>query len=156
MKKLNGFGLVPASIMRCKDLSIGAKALYALSSTYADKKRVCFPNRNTICEGLGITPHTFSKYLKQLEAVGAVEVMQQRNNGSWGSNYYCLKDTITVCQNTACGKIIYRVSKSDTPPCVKNQHTNNTIYNNTIRTYKQPSQNGNMIYGSNNYEIAYK
>ena len=155
MKKTDSFGLVPASIMRSEELSLGAKALYALLTTYADKKRTCFPGRDTLCEALGINPHTFSKYLKQLEAVGALEVKQQYNKGRWGSNYYQLKDK-TVCTKTACSIFTDRVHKNDTRPCAEKVHTNNTIYNNTIRTYKQPSKNGNMIYGDTNYDMAYK
>ena len=156
MKKTDSFGLVPASIMRSEELSLGAKALYSLLCTYADKKRTCFPNRDTLCKALGINPHTFSKYLKQLEDTGAITIVRQRNaKGRWGSNYYQLKDA-TVCTKTARSNLTDRVHKNDIKPCAEKVHTNNTIYNNTIRTYRQPSQSDQIIHGENNYDLAYK
>lgn len=152
MSEKSGYGLVPASIMRCKELSAGAKALYALLATYADKKRTCFPTRSTICEELGVSVNTFCRYINQLEIAGALEVRQQRHKGSWGSNYYQLKDDVTVSQKMVYGKLTAvsqnlgdRVAKIDstvsqnlTSPCRKNCDTNNTIitipYNNTTTT----------------------
>lgn len=64
MKK---FGLVHSDILQDPSLSIRAKGVYALLSTYANKDRECYPSNTTLSEMLGVSKRTLQRVLKELE-----------------------------------------------------------------------------------------
>lgn len=71
-KKVNSFGKVYKEVFMNTDISIKAKALYAYLYAYAGKNRVAYPNKERICNELGISENTLNKYLKQLIAANYI------------------------------------------------------------------------------------
>lgn len=62
-----GYGSVPKSVMVYPKLSIGAKALYSLLLTYADRQKECFPQAQTMMDNLQVSRKSIFSYLKELE-----------------------------------------------------------------------------------------
>ena len=154
MTKNDSFGLVPTSIARSK-LSPGAKALYLLLATYADKKRTCFPSKSLLCEELGVNEKTLERYLKQLVEAGAVKVKQQRNKNRWGSNYYQLTDKVSAPLFLGHQKVPVSTPKmsASAPQFFPFQHPKNGATNYTIEQYHRtiPDEDN-----PNDYSLAYK
>jgi DNA-binding MarR family transcriptional regulator len=65
--KQRKFGLVDADIIQDSELSLRAKAIYALLSTYAGTDRSCYPSVATICNRAGVSRRTMERILKELE-----------------------------------------------------------------------------------------
>ena len=66
MKKRR-FGVVDIDVVTDPALSLRAKGLYALLSTYADKERSCYPSINTLAEYSGTSRRTIERALRELE-----------------------------------------------------------------------------------------
>lgn len=61
------FGMVRTLVIQDPDLSLRAKGLYSLLSTYADKNRKCFPQISTLAELSGVSRRTVERTLIELE-----------------------------------------------------------------------------------------
>jgi DNA-binding MarR family transcriptional regulator len=66
--KQSRFGLVDANVIQDSELSLRAKAVYALLATYADKNRECFPSLSTLCERTEVSRRTMERILKELQS----------------------------------------------------------------------------------------
>jgi hypothetical protein len=65
-KQLTGYGIVYRDVMISDRLSINAKALYGLMSSYAGDKKSCFPTQETMSNNLGCSIPTIKRALKEL------------------------------------------------------------------------------------------
>ena len=89
MKKMpTGYGIVQTEIMKLKDLSIEAKAIYSLLSSYTGSKDYCFPKIETMCEDLGISEQRFYKHIKKLKEKNLIKVSKLYNNDMRNNNKY--------------------------------------------------------------------
>ena len=77
-------GIIKQAVMQSVDLDISAKAIYA----YLCCCQVT--TRQTLCNDLGITNHTLTKYLNQLEDNGLISVEWVKTKG-WASQKIMLK-----------------------------------------------------------------
>lgn len=88
------FSQVPHWIIRSgKELSQGARSLYADIMTYADNdKRSAFPSQQQLADDLGVSERSVRTYMNELEAFGALEVERRRNKrtGNFYANRYVL------------------------------------------------------------------
>lgn len=84
----SGFGRVYKAVMTRDDLSIEAKAIYALLCTYAGEDGFCFPSVSTICGNLDISIRRFEKNLRQLKNAGVVKVERKRSGNILAGNVY--------------------------------------------------------------------
>ena len=152
----SGFGIVPRSFMRRKDISIQAKSLMTYLITFAGDKKECYPSMNTISSELGISLETTRKYLKELEDKGLLKKRQERNNqGIFSRNIYCInlqnskeKDPSLEENNTEKPNIETPCTeKPDTvniplpntkKPCTVKPTTNNNSINNNIEYNNNP------------------
>jgi DNA-binding IclR family transcriptional regulator len=64
------FGIVTKEVMLDPDVSLEAKGVYALLSTYADKNRECFPSLKTISDAVGRSTRQVIRLISELEKVG--------------------------------------------------------------------------------------
>ena len=91
------FAQVPRWIIRAgKDLSQGARSLYADIMTYADNdQRSAFPSQQRLADDLGVSERSIRTYMGELEAFGALEVERRRNRktGNFYANHYVLAFT---------------------------------------------------------------
>lgn len=80
-----GYGFVAKKVMKDKNISTGAKCLYAYLCTYVDSKSgstSSFPGREKICYELKINKDTFAKYKKELINQGFLTVVQKKNSNT--------------------------------------------------------------------------
>tara|TARA_R110002020_G_scaffold29814_12_gene94213 strand:+ start:1007 stop:1246 length:240 start_codon:yes stop_codon:yes gene_type:complete len=67
------FGIVNYNVVTDPELSVQAKGVYAIISTFADKNRSCFPSINTIADLANVHPRTISRKLKELSSKGYIK-----------------------------------------------------------------------------------
>ena len=72
MSKNYKFGIVSKEVIEDPELSLGAKALYSLLCTYADKQRECFPSISTLSDYLNISTRYTDKLIKELKSKGYI------------------------------------------------------------------------------------
>ena len=96
MRSDNYFVQVPDWITN-SGISDGAYRLYAVLGTYASRdRRTCYPARSTLAERTGKNVRSVTRYLQELEDLGAIRVTHRKSEESpkeWTSNEYMLITT---------------------------------------------------------------
>ena len=70
MSKIPNFGIVNKEVVTDPNLSLQAKGLYAILSSYCDKNRRCFPSLNTLSDISSKSISQISLYIKELKTTG--------------------------------------------------------------------------------------
>lgn len=133
-----GYGIIPKLVMKDKDLTIEAKAIYAYISSYAGNGNTAFPSVGLICTDLDIGENRFHKHKKVLIEKGYIEVKRERDGrGIWGSNVYTINSVINyspTLQNEVMDEPTRHYPSMDEPtldhPTMDNDGTNNNSFNN--------------------------
>ena len=86
-----GYGIVQRDVMCMENLSIHAKAVYALFVSYTGQKDCCFPAIKTVCKNLGISYPTVTKAIKELEEIQLLSVDRTLGESSIYYPNYVLK-----------------------------------------------------------------
>ena len=134
-----GYGIIPKKVMKDKDLTIDAKAIYAFISSYAGAGSTSFPSVNLITDMLGISRQRFNKHRKLLEDKGYITIKKNRTpEGSWGNNVYTL-ETLPGLQNLTSGNLTSGNPTSGNLTTNNNTFNNNTINNNNDNIDRQSS-----------------
>ncbi|GAB3061125.1 helix-turn-helix domain-containing protein [Salinicoccus sesuvii] len=129
-----GYGIIPKLVMKNKDLSIEAKAIYAFLCSYAGRGDKAFPSVSVITGYLGISENRFYKHRKVLLEKGFLSLTKERHaGGSFKQNIYTVNTVVPHEQNL----------RADTPhadtQCVDKPHVdsmgsnNNSTNNNSIK-----------------------
>jgi hypothetical protein len=69
-KLQSGYGIVHRSVLQMKDISRGAKLLYALLCSYANKEGHCFPSEETMASDLKTVDRSIRRWLGELTFKG--------------------------------------------------------------------------------------
>lgn len=87
----NGYGNVPKSVMKDKDLSIEEKAIYSYLCSYAGSGNTAFPSVSLMCSDLNIGENRFYKHRKQLVDKNYITIgKEKQSDGTWQNNIYTL------------------------------------------------------------------
>ena len=86
----DGYGMIPKAVMKNKDISVEAKALYAYICSYAGSGGKAFPSLQKICEELGMSEKRLYKYRNELIANNLIIVSKERIGSKYSSNIYTL------------------------------------------------------------------
>lgn len=131
-----GYGLVPRKVMRDKNLSSQAKAVYAYLASFAGNTGKAFPSTDLMANELGISRNTLFKYLKELRELGAITVERETTEyGIKGKNIYYLHNEI---QTSRCTKKRDIVKRDIVKRYTVNEDTNsNSINNNSINSNRE-------------------
>ncbi len=124
-----GYGNIAKLVMKDKNLTIGAKAVYAYLCSYSGGGGIAYPSRSLICYDLGITQETLSKYLNNLEEEGYILREQQRNKGSFSHNIYTI---LTIPKKTVAKNTVIEKTEIGSTEIGKLETNNNSINNNSI------------------------
>ena len=144
-----GYGIIPKKVMRDKDLSIDAKAIYAFIASYAGAGSTSFPSVNLITDMLGISRQRFNKHRKLLEDKGYITIKKNRTpEGSWGNNVYTL-ETLPRLQNLTSDNLT-----SDNPTSGNVTTNNNTINNNTINNNTNSASRSKLKFETHHLKLA--
>lgn len=90
----NGYGLSPKMVMRDKNLSVEAKAIYAYMSSFAGNGESAFPKIETACNDLNMSKNRFIKHRRDLLERGYISIEKNRNKGKFENNVYVLNHTV--------------------------------------------------------------
>lgn len=117
-----GYGLSPKLVMRDKELTIEAKAIYAYMSSFAGNGESAFPKITTICRDLAISEDRFRKHRELLLNKEYITIERNREQGKFYNNVYIINHTVPL--NHGHGKT----------PAPQNLTTNNNkeLNNNSI------------------------
>ena len=144
-----GYGIIPKKVMKDKDLSIDAKAIYAFISSYAGAGSTSFPSVNLITDMLGISRQRFNKHRKLLEDKGYITIKKNRTpEGSWGNNVYTL-ETLPRSQNLTSDNLT-----SDNPTSGNVTTNNNTFNNNTINNNTKSTSRSKLKFETHHLKLA--
>ena len=120
----DGYGIIPKIVMRDKNLSIEAKAIYAYLIAFAGDKKTCYPSRDLMCEELGISINRFTKHLKTLKESGYIKVERIKSGNLKAKNIY----EIIMDERDRC--INFRDIENE---YLENEYTNiNSLNNNSL------------------------
>lgn len=72
-----GFTQVPNAILRAKEISQGAKLVYAMLLSYAWHNNSCFPGQDRLAEDLSISRRSVNTHIKELEAKQFIKVTRK-------------------------------------------------------------------------------
>lgn len=84
---LHGFTQLPNFILRNPDISIGAKATYALFLSFAWHNNLCFPGQETLAKALGMSVGSVNAFIKELEACSLIDITRR---GQGKTNLYTI------------------------------------------------------------------
>ena len=94
LEGFTAYAQVPVWVLRSgKNLSQGARSLYATIMSYADNtSRMAFPGKDKLAEDMGTSARSIFTYMKELENFGALKVIRERNpnTGNFRPNRYTL------------------------------------------------------------------
>ena len=112
-----GYGVVGKKVMRDKNLTVIAKAVYCYLATFGNGS---YPSRSLITEELGINKDTYTKQLAQLKKLGYIRVEQVRTNGG------VFKHNIYFIEQVPCPNSPDTVPPDTVPPDTVKPDTNIT------------------------------
>lgn len=92
-----GYGLIPKQVMRDKDLSVEAKAVYAYLSSFTGAGRTAYPSVSLMISELNISKNRFYNHRKQLLDKGYIKITKNRNEEGWSNNIYTLVSNPRLC-----------------------------------------------------------
>ena len=72
-----GWTGVPNFILESKDISVGAKLIYAMLLKYAREMDECFPGQQRLAKDIGASERSIRTWLKELEKVNLVTIKQR-------------------------------------------------------------------------------
>lgn len=86
-----GYGYIPKLVMKDKDLSAEAKAIYSYLCSYAGKGVRAFPSVSLMCSDLNMGENRFYKHRKQLIDKGYITIKRKKlDDGTWENNVYTI------------------------------------------------------------------
>ena len=135
----DGYGIIPKIVMRDKNLSIEAKAIYAYLIAFAGDKKTCYPSRDLMCKELGISINRFTKHLKTLKESGYIKVERVKSGNLKAKNIYeIIMDERDRCINFRDIENEYLENEYLENEYLENEYTNNnSLNNNSLKEKKK-------------------
>lgn len=128
---ISGYGLVFKRVMKDKDISIEAKALYSYLSAYAGSDESSFPSVELIKHELNIGKQRYQRARRELEKTGYLQVDRKQNGNIYGSNLYTLFHNPRQVDNRPVDSQPVEIQSVDNQPTTINSITNNSITSNS-------------------------
>lgn len=134
-----GYGFSPKRVMKDRDLTIEAKAIYAYLASYSGAGETAFPSVSLICDDLNISERRFRNHRKSLIDKGYIKITRNRQEKGWSNNIYTLVQTVPL-QNVS----IQNVREQDVRERnVREQ--NNTTKSNSSKSNSSKSNSINKV-----------
>lgn len=128
---ISGYGLVFKRVMKDKNISIEAKALYSYLSAYAGSDESSFPSVELIKHELNIGKQRYQRARRELEKTGYLQVDRKQNGNIYGSNLYTLFHNPRQVDNRPVDSQPVEIQSVDNQPTTINSITNNSITSNS-------------------------
>lgn len=82
---LRGYTQVPNAVLRCEEISAGAKLAYTMLLSYAWHNDFCFPGQERLAKDMGVHRSTANVHIQELAKKGFVKITRR---GQGKSNLY--------------------------------------------------------------------
>lgn len=128
---ITGYGLVFKRVMKDRNISIEAKALYSYLSAYAGADESAFPSVDLIKHELGIGKHRFLRAKNELIDNGYLTVDRKQTKNIYGSNLYTLFHSPRQVDGRPVDDRPAYDRPVDSQPTTNNSITNNSITSNS-------------------------
>lgn len=128
---ITGYGLVFKRVMKDRNISIEAKALYSYLSAYAGADESAFPSVDLIKHELGIGKHRFLRAKNELIDNGYLMVDRKQTKNIYGSNLYTLFHSPRQVDGRPVDDRPAYDRPVDSQPTTNNSITNNSITSNS-------------------------
>ena len=128
---ITGYGLVFKRVMKDRNISIEAKALYSYLSAYAGADESAFPSVDLIKHELGIGKHRFLRAKNELIDNGYLIVDRKQIKNIYGSNLYTLFHSPRQVDGRPVDDRPAYDRPVDSQPTTNNSITNNSITSNS-------------------------
>ena len=128
---VSGYGLVFKRVMKDKNISIEAKALYSYLSAYAGSDESAFPSVDLIKHELNIGKQRYQRARRELENAGYLQVDRKQNGNIYGSNLYTLFHIPRQVDIRPVDSQSVEIQSVDNHPTTINSITNNNNTNNS-------------------------
>ena len=128
---ITGYGLVFKRVMKDRNISIEAKALYSYLSAYAGADESAFPSVDLIKHELAIGKHRFLRAKKELIDNGYLTVDRKQTKNIYGSNLYTLFHSPRQVDGRPVDDRPAYDRPVDSQPTTNNSITNNSITSNS-------------------------
>jgi hypothetical protein len=87
-----GYGFISKMVMRDKQLTVEAKAIYSYIASFAGNGNTAYPSVDLICDELQIGKDRFQKHKKYLLEKGYLVIQRgAATNGKFGNNLYVIR-----------------------------------------------------------------
>lgn len=139
MNASRGYGIVYREIMRNKNITVEAKAIYAYLCSFAGNNVECYPGIDLMASELCMGKDRLYKHLNILVNSGIVEKHQSRNGNRWGKTVY----KINHSRNNEGNCFQYTENEYTEKTVSENQETgkqdtnNNSLNNNSLKNIKE-------------------
>lgn len=131
-----GYGIVYREIMRRKDLTPEAKAIYSYLCSFAGSGDTCYPGLPLMCKELRMSVDRFYRHLRILTETGIVSKAQERKGGKWEN-------------------VIYKIHHVPSEPIKQNEDTAIPLLQNPIPRNNYTNINSVITKSSNNINNKY-
>ena len=128
---ITGYGLVFKRVMKDRNISIEAKALYSYLSAYAGADESSFPSVELIKHELNIGKQRYQRARRELENAGYLQVDRKQNGNIYGSNLYTLFHNPRQVDIRPVDSQPVEIQSVDSQPTTNNSITNNSITSNS-------------------------
>ena len=128
---ITGYGLVFKRVMKDRNISIEAKALYSYLSSYAGADESAFPSVELIKHELNIGKQRYQRARRELENAGYLQVDRKQNGNIYGSNLYTLFHNPRQVDIRPVDSQPVEIQSVDSQPTTNNSITNNSITSNS-------------------------
>ena len=128
---ITGYGLVFKRVMKDRNISIEAKALYSYLSAYAGADESSFPSVELIKHELNIGKQRYQRARRELEKAGYLQVDRKQNGNIYGSNLYTLFHSPRQVDIRPVDSQPVEIQSVDSQPTTNNSTTNNSITSNS-------------------------
>ena len=136
MNQLGGYGIVYREIMRDKNLTAEAKAIYAYLCSFAGNGTECYPGVDLMAIELCMSKDRLYKHLNILVNAGIIEKSQSRTGNRWGKTVYkichkpgCVNTCFEYPENTNTEKAVTSNSVSEKQDINSNSLKSNSLEN---------------------------
>lgn len=134
MKKKGGFGLTYQEVYLMDNLTIEAKAIYGMLSSYAGTGATAYPSVDFMCRKLHISEPRFYRHMNLLVGAGVVEKKKVRDGNTFAGNLYILTPNLQNIQNVSTQNVgtqnVYSQNVYSQNVGDNNNNTNNNSINN--------------------------
>ncbi|OAO07827.1 hypothetical protein A3836_01275 [Staphylococcus hominis] len=128
---ITGYGLVFKRVMKDRNISIEAKALYSYLSAYAGADESSFPSVELIKHELNIGKQRYQRARRELENAGYLQVDRKQNGNIYGSNLYTLFHNPRQVDIRPVDSQPVEIQSVDNQPTTNNSITNNNVTSNS-------------------------